>query len=386
MENIKLENNNKNIDKKIIRAYEILKKFNKSNKFKQKKINNFIYVYLLYIQNNYNLDFHFKDRTKEKSLYKCLKSLYSDFSGKKVKSILFPKDPLLLDIFVNGEKFKPEKYLQKLTDTIYSNNYINLNVEILDYLGNSNKDTKIINNTLCLIFFKELYPNIPIDKQLINHLVKTLITMANITNNINKTGENIVKYTNTHAIFLLILLKKISHFKDLDTWIYHLLDNQLNNGKWNNGFNSYFASNPELLDIVHTALATIVLLEYKTITVHKQYILPNDTDSETEDEENVKDKEIKENVKENVKDNEIKNVKENVKDKETKNIENFVNKELINKKEILEKKQIIEKFDQINTQNRGSYYFNFNVYNITLLILTIILTFFLLQLNKKIKI
>jgi len=387
MENTKLENNNKNIDKKIIRAYDILKKFNKSNKFKQKKINNFIYVFFLYIQNNYNLDFHFKDQTKEKSLYKCIKSLYSDFSEKKAKSILFPKDPLLLDIFINGEKFKPEKYLQKLTDTIYSNNYINLNVEILDYLGNSNKDTKIINNTLCLIFFKELYPNIPIDKQLINHLVKTLITMANITNNINKTGDNIVKYTNTHAIFLLILLKKISHFKHLDTWIYHLLDNQLNNGKWNNGFNSYFASNPELLDIVHTALATIVLLEYKTITVHKQYILPNDTDSETDDEENVKDNEIKENVKDNenknVKDNEIKEIKENI--KETKNIENFVNKELINKKEILEKKQIIEKFDQINTPNKGSYYFNFNVYNITLLILTIILTFFLLQLNKKIK-
>ena len=387
MENIKLENNNKNIDKKIIRAYEILKKFNKSNKFKQKKINNFIYVFFLYIQNNYNLDFHFKDKTNEKSLYKCIKSLYSDFSEKKAKSILFPKDPLLLDIFVNGEKFKPEKYLQKLTDTIYANNYINLNVEILDYLGNSNKDTKIINNTLCLIFFKELYPNIPIDKQLINHLVKTLITMANITNNINKTGDNIVKYTNTHAIFLLILLKKISHFKHLDTWIYHLLDNQLNNGKWNNGFNSYFASNPELLDIVHTALATIVLLEYKTITVHKQYILPNDTDSETDDEENVKDNEIKENVKDNenknVKDNEIKEIKENI--KETKNIENFVNKELINKKEILEKKQIIEKFDQINTPNKGSYYFNFNVYNITLLILTIILIFFLLQLNKKIK-
>ena len=211
--------------------------------------------------------------------------------------------------------------------------------------------------------------------------------MANITNNINKTGENIVKYTNTHAIFLLILLKKISHFKDLDTWISHLLDNQLNNGKWNNGFNSYFASNPELLDIVHTSLATIVLLEYKTITVHKQYILPNDTDSETDDEENVKvkdnmkDKEIKENLEEkNTKDKEIKEIKENVEVKETKNIENFVNFN-----EILKNKKIIEKFDQINTPNKGSYYFNFNVYNITLLILTIILTFFLLQLNKKIK-
>ena len=153
MENTKIENNNKNIDKKIIRAYEILKKFIKSNKFKQKKINNFIYIYLLYIQNNYNLDFNFKDQTKEKTIYKCLKSLYSDFSEKKAKSLLFPKDTLLLDIFVNGEKFKPEKYIQKLTDTIYTNHYVNINIEILDYLGNSNKDTKIINNTLCLIFF-----------------------------------------------------------------------------------------------------------------------------------------------------------------------------------------------------------------------------------------
>ena len=49
---------------------------------------------------------------------------------------------------------------------------------------------------------------------------------------------------------------------------------------------------------------------------------------------------------------------------------------------MLEKEQIIEKFDQINTQNKGSYYFNFNVYNIILLILTIILIFFLLKINK----
>ena len=380
MENTKIIYNNKNIDKKIIRAYEILKKFIKSNKFKQKKINNFIYVYLLYIQNNYNLDFHFKGQTKEKTLYKCIKSLYSDFSEKRAKSLLFSKDPLLLDIFVNDEKFKPEKYLQKLTDTIYTNHYININIEILDYLGNSNKDTKIINNTLCLIFFKELYPNIPIDKKLINHIVKTLITMANITNNINKTGENIIKYTNTHAIFLLILLKKISHFKDLDSWIYHLLDNQLNNGKWNNGFNSYFASNPELLDIVHTALGTIVLFEYKIITVHKQHILLNDSETDEENvnvkEENIKEKEV--NVKEeNIKEKEVnvKEVKEN--NNKTINIENFVNKN-----EMLEKEQIIEKFDQINTQNKGSYYFNFNVYNIILLILTIILIFFLLKINK----
>ena len=51
------------IDKKILKAYDILKIYVKRNKFKKKKVNSFIYVYLLYIQNNYNLDFNFKDQT-----------------------------------------------------------------------------------------------------------------------------------------------------------------------------------------------------------------------------------------------------------------------------------------------------------------------------------
>ena len=337
----------KNFDKKIINTYHFLYKFIKSNKFKPKKINNFIYVYLLYIQNNYNLNFKFKIEKKEKTLYQCLKSLYSELSDKKVKNLLFPKDPLLLEIFLHKEDFKPKKYLRKLTDSIYSNHYININIQIIDYLGNSSKDTAIINNCLCLIFFKELYPDYEIEKKLMGHLVKTLINMANTMN------DNIVKYTNTQAIFLLIQLKKISCFKDFDSWIQKLIDNQISNGKWNNGFNSYFASNPELLDIVHTSIALIVLLEYKTINQYKKEI--NITPEQSE--------------------NNQKNVIENF-DNKKKSVENFLSS----------KKKIIDKFDQINSKEKGDYYLNLNIYNISLTIITITLIIFFIKMNKNITI
>lgn len=342
----------KHIDKKIVNTYLFLYKFLKSNKFKTKKINNFIYVYLLYIQNNYNLKFNFIDQTKEKTLYQCLKSLYKDFSEKKVKNLLFPKDPLLLEIFLHKEDFNPKKYIQKLTDSIYSNNYININIQIIDYLGNSSKDTAIINNCLCLIFFKELYPDFKIDKNLINHMVKSIVTMSNTMNN------NIVKYTNTQAIFLLIQLKKISCIKDFDSWIQKLLDNQLNNGKWNNGFNSYFASNPELLDIVHTCVALIVLLEYQTMNQHKK-ILSNENNQTDDNKTNNNQTELIEKF-----------------DNKEKSIETFLNK----------KKKIIEKFDQINSKEKGDYYLNLNIYNISLTIITICLIIFFIKMNKNITI
>ena len=343
---------NKNLDIKIIKAYEYLYKYIKSNKFKTKKVNNFIYVHLLYIQNNYNLNFRFKDQTKKKSLYACLKSLYKDLNDKKVKNQLFPDDEMLLQIYLNNEKMKPKKYLQKLQDKIYSNSYVNINIQILDYLGNSEKDNSIINHTLCLIFFMELYPEIPIDKKLLKHVVETLKQMSTIMD------KDQVKYTNTFAIFLLIQLKKINSFPDLGTWIENLLKKQLTNGKWSNGFNSFLASSPELLDLTHTALALIVMLEYQVILKHKE-LIENKKLNNSDKEENLSNKENLNN------DNEI---IENFED----NINYFYNK-----------KEIMERFDNINKKNKGYYYINFNIYNILLIIITICLIYLLFSLKKS---
>ena len=373
-----------NIDKKIIKGYELLYKFNKHNKFKEKKINNFIHVYLLYIQQNYVLDFKFKNTKNEKTLYQCLKFFYKKFSNKKIKNVLFPKQELLSEIFICDEKFNPKKYLQKLSDKIYANNYININIEIIDYLGNSNKDMELINNTLCIIFFKELYPKIPIEKKIITHLVNNILSMANRFNQKNNYDKPIIKYTNTHGIFLLFLLKKIHKIPNLDLWISHLLENQLNNGKWNNGYNSYFITDPAILDIVHTSISLIVLLEYKTLLYQKNIILHNNNSESDSEDENINDKNDK-----NVNDKNDKNDKnDNINDNKNDNI-NVNNKEIKETFSNIEKydehKDIIENFEQLTKNNKTYYTFNFTIYNISLTILTIILIYILIKLNKKVK-
>ena len=66
-----------NFNKKIIKSYEVLYKYIQTNKFNIKKNDNFIHLYLLFIQNNYKLNFDFKELTKSKELHRCLKSLYN---------------------------------------------------------------------------------------------------------------------------------------------------------------------------------------------------------------------------------------------------------------------------------------------------------------------
>ena len=349
------------IDKKIVKSYELLKKYIKNNKFKEKKIDNFIYVYLLYIQKNYNLDFRFKDTKNVKSLYECLKFLYKNYNHKKIKNTLFPKYKLLSDIFIHDENFNPKKYLQSLSDNIYANNYVNINIEIIDYLGNSNNDLELINLAICFLFFKELHPEIEIDNKLVNHLVNNLIAMSNRINNNNDLGKPIIKYTNTHAILLVFMVNKIHKFPKLDSWIDNLLENQLNNGKWNNGYNSYFTTNPELLDLVHTAISMITLLEYRTLQYHiiqlnnKKEQLENNVES---------DEEI--NIEANS------NIKEDI-------LETFSNIE----KDVEKYKQTIEYFDDLNSHNKGYYTLNFNFYNVSVIVLTICLIYIILKFKTK---
>ena len=64
---------------------------------------------------------------------------YSNLSRNKAKKLLFSDDEYLLDLFINDEKLNPKKFIQKLTDAIYSNSYISVNIQLLDYLGNNQK-------------------------------------------------------------------------------------------------------------------------------------------------------------------------------------------------------------------------------------------------------
>ena len=118
-----------NFNKKIIKSYEVLYKYIQTNKFNIKRNNYFIHLYLLFIQNNYKLNFDFKDLTKSKELHKCLKSLYNKNSSKKNKSFLFKGQQLLGDIFFKGDDFEIDKYLLKLEEKVYSLEYIGILIE-----------------------------------------------------------------------------------------------------------------------------------------------------------------------------------------------------------------------------------------------------------------
>ena len=61
------------------------------------------------------------------------------------------------------------------------------------------------------------------------------------------------------------MLKKHHLFEGFDNFVDELLKVQLPNGSFPNGYNSYFVSNPNDMNILHTALGLIVLLEYQTI-------------------------------------------------------------------------------------------------------------------------
>ena len=53
-----LDEINKKLDKSILNSYKYLKKYTKKTKFNPKKNNNFIHLFLLYIQNKFNLKFN----------------------------------------------------------------------------------------------------------------------------------------------------------------------------------------------------------------------------------------------------------------------------------------------------------------------------------------
>ena len=154
------------IHKKILKTYQTLYKYNKNNKFNQKKNKSFIHLYLLYIQNKYRFNFDFKNYPKHLTFYECLNDLYQGVSSKHKNGLLFPDDKLLGDIFFIKENFNIGKFLIKLEEYTYNLNYVNTNIQIVDYLGNTENDVTVVKIGFSLLVFQEQFPDIKINSRL----------------------------------------------------------------------------------------------------------------------------------------------------------------------------------------------------------------------------
>ena len=347
----------KNLSKYIIKSHNALKQYSKNNKFSYKKNNNFIHFYLLYIQNKYNLDFGLKGYTKETKFSKILRNLYKKNSDQKNIKLLFNKSDILGELFFKSENFKLERYLLKLEEQLSSINYVNSNIQILDYLGNTNNDVQIISCAFCLILLKEYFPEIKIAKSLTNTIYENLL----------KSINNGIKYTNTQSLLCLILLKKYKLIDNFDSLIQKIINLQLPNGSFPNGYNSYLVINANELNILHTCFVLIILLEYKTIysiDKIKEKNKPKDVKTKGTIEKSNKPKDVK------TKGTKLKSNKNNI-------AFDLTEKEKKQKEDI---KETIEGFENIiNTNQQQSYYFDLNFHN-TVAILIIILI--LMNLNK----
>ena len=177
--NKKNTNKKNNINKIILKTYEYLYKYNKINKFNPKRNENLNHLYLLYIQNSYNFNFDFKKYTKSKKIVSCLKSLY-DYKPKnknKLNKILFENDELLSKIaYIEKKKeFDIDKFLLKLEEKSFSLDYVESNIELLDYYGKSMNDTEILKCGFILCLFKEQFPDLQVSKKLQKNIIKSLL-------------------------------------------------------------------------------------------------------------------------------------------------------------------------------------------------------------------
>ena len=249
-----------NIDKKIKKSIKYLQKYSKNNKFSSKETNNFIHIFLLYCQVKYNFNFNIDSNNLKikPKIFDCCKFLYSTFKNEQIKNEIFEDNPILYDIFMIQNNNETKKILKKLINKLYSINYVNVNIEILDYLGNATNDIEIINCGYCLIWLKEINPDLKIPSKFIKILTKILQEVAN-------KNKNNLRYSNSEAVLILFLLNKILYMENYQLWIEKFCSLQKNDGRWTNGYNSYFIDNTELYDSYHTVIGLILLLEYKTL-------------------------------------------------------------------------------------------------------------------------
>jgi hypothetical protein len=346
------------LNRKIKKSIKFLEKFSKQNKFDSKKEgNNHIHVYLLYTQLKYDINLGFKIEKDEKpTLYSCLKTLYSDLTKTEIQDILFgEEDEELLKIFFLTDVKKTKHILKLLISKFNSNEYVNINIEILDYLGNTSTDVSCINIAYGVLWLTEINPDLKIPKKFLKSLTSKLIEIA------NKNFEN-VRYTNTEALLILFMLKRILHFKDLDTWVEKFVKKQKTDGRWTNGYNSYFIDNIDFYDAYHTVLGLLVLFEYQTLQEYKNFKTPSPQELIEEDESDTESIVEEEVIYYKPFDYEQKNL-----------IEDFSNLETT-------KKQLFE-FEKIIPINQ-KYSIHYNIYNISFLIILIFLMYYASKLGR----
>tara|TARA_B100000767_G_scaffold275178_1_gene310849 strand:+ start:11156 stop:12082 length:927 start_codon:yes stop_codon:yes gene_type:complete len=288
-------------------------------------------------------------------IFDCMKFIYSDLKEEELKTELFEDNEILYEIFKIKSKKQTSKILKKIIDKVYSINYVNLNIEILDYLGNVSSDISIINYGYGIIWLKEINPNLKLPKKFSKLLIKYLIEIA------NKNNDNI-RYSNTESILILFFLNKIMEFKNLDNWIQNLCSKQKIDGRWTNGYNSYFINDIKLYDSYHTIISLIVLLEYQIFNEYNKI--------ETK----------KENLKKNknnvpILKNNVPILKNNISLKYKNQLPNIIEKFDNKKINFFDNKKInffeLEKVIKINNK----YTLHYNLYNICFFIF-IILSFF----------
>lgn len=331
-----------NIDKKINKTLKFLKK--NSELYKYENIEkSFIKVFQLYTQIKYNLNLGITVTDNlDGSLYNCFKYVYRSKDPEQLKYEVFEDNEILYEILVPNKKFNAKDSLKKIIDKVYSINYVNTNIEILDYLGNTSQSIELINYSYALIWIKEINPNIKISNKFMKILTKQLIKIAEY-----KKEE--LRYSNTEAILILFILNRIIHVPNIHEWMKNLLDLQRADGRWTNGYNSYFIDDTQLYDTYHTIIALNVMLEYKTLIY---YLEEKNNEEETpEEDENVEEKPL---PKIKFDENEIPNI-----------IEGFENPA----KSIFE----LEKVMKINDK----YTIHYNIYNVSFLLSIIFIFYYL---------
>ena len=335
-----------NIDKKIKKSIKYLQKYSKNNKFSSKETNNFIHIFLLYCQIKYNFNFNVNTNNLkiEPNIFDCCKFLYSNLKDEQLKNEIFEDSPILYDIFKVSNKSETKSLLKKLINKLYSINYVNVNIEILDYLGNATNDIEIINCGYALIWLKEINPNLKIPSKFIKILIKLLQDVAN-------KNKNNLRYSNSEAVLILFLLNKILYMENCQSWVKTFCSLQKNDGRWTNGFNSYFIDNTELYDSYHTVIGLMVLLEYKTLLQYKENIDILDKDILDKD---ILDKDILDKPNIVFNENEIPNI-----------IEGFDNKNY----NIFE----LEKVVPLNNK----YTIHYNIYNVGFLLFIIFIVYYI---------
>ena len=283
---------------------------------------------------------------KQTLFYECLNSLYQDIPLKKIKSFLFPDDKLLGDIFFLKDDFNIEKFLVRLEEMTYSLNYVNTNIQIVDYLGNTDNDINVVKIGFCLLLFKEQFPLIKVNSQLQKNIISNLVKTAQ-----PKRGE--INYINSNSVLLLFLLKKVDKI-NVESFFTLLLQQQQGNGIWSSGFNGYLVDNASELDILHTTICLINLLEYQ---VYKKIAIKSPLLE--------KEKEININIKKP--------------DEEIKEKEPFIGSLSKRSKHL----NIIERFDNITDQSDTYFYFDLNFYNTTLILVLILVAINIPRIKSK---